>query len=460
MSHDDESRDIQSLLRRAYDVPLPEPGFVQGLGERLARELSVTRAGSGDLGAPALRPRRRFWLLIPAAAAAMVLAAVAAHLLREPEGAGPPEKDRQIAQRNPKAPAEKAAVEPRTPGVAGDRVAGAPKRVLKESLAAEKPGQLRLMLRERTLEQRVAEAQVIVVATALDSAPAPAKRPGDLPENLIRFQVARVLKGKLADKVITTRTPTAADEFIGKQWVLLLSPEFVAGKHQFVDCNWIKAEAEVKALLSSTDVAVQPPPTNKKPVPERRVLSLRVEPLDDQSVAEAAKVSDAGSKEPAWGKSLNGLRLGLSRTDIKGDGKLRLLAVLQNVSSDDLTVNLGLMLGNGKKQLPTAVRLIFTNADGKKRILERKVGGIAGRVDPFGVPLAAGCRYTISCNLAEYYDEALLGGEALAPGRYQVSAEFAGKAPADTTGLALMYYWSGTIESDKLQVTLPAKTAK
>jgi hypothetical protein len=106
------------------------------------------------------------------------------------------------------------------------------------------------MLRERTLEQRVAEAQVIVVATALDSAPAPVKRPGDLPENLIRFQVTRVLKGKLADEVITTRTPTAADEFIGKQWVLLLSPEYLAGKHQFADFNWIEAEAEVKAILS------------------------------------------------------------------------------------------------------------------------------------------------------------------------------------------------------------------
>jgi hypothetical protein len=422
MSHDDDSRDIQSLLRRAHDGLPPEAGFVQALGERLARELSATRAGSADLEAHALRPRRWFWLLIPAAAAAIVLVAVAAHLLRKPDGVGPPEKNGQIAQRNPKAPAEKAAVEPQTPGAAGASVAGAPKRAINESLAAEKLGQHRLMLRERTLEQRVAEAQVIVVATALDAAPAPVKRPGDLPENLIRFQVARLLKGKLADKVITTRTATAADEFIGKQWVILLSPEYMAGKHQFADCNWIKAEAEVKEILS--------------------------------------KVSDAGSKEPAWGKSLNGVRLGLCRTDMKGDGKLRLLAVLENVSNDDLTVNLGLMLGNGKKQLPTAVRLIFTNADGKKRILERKVGAIAGRVDPFGIPLAAGCRYTISCNLAEYYDEALLGGEALAPGRYQVTAEFVGKAPADTTALALMYYWTGTIESDKLQVTLPAKKAK
>jgi hypothetical protein len=108
----------------------------------------------------------------------------------------------------------------------------------------------RRMLRERSLEQRVADAQVIVVATALDSAPAPPKRPGDLPEVMIRFRVKRVLKGNLADKVITTRTPTAAAEFIGKDWVILLSPEYMAGKHQFAECNWIKAEPEVKAILS------------------------------------------------------------------------------------------------------------------------------------------------------------------------------------------------------------------
>jgi hypothetical protein len=430
MSDDDDCRDIQSLLRRAHDAPPPEPGFVRRLGERLARELSATPSKSEHLPAHTLRLRRRLWLRIPAAAAAIALVAVAVHLWPRSEDGSPPANNMQIALGNLKAEHAKVVAEPRQPGVAGSRVSGTPKPTGKQASmerATERLGQgsslpARLSLRERSLEQNVANAQVIVVATALDPAPAPVTRPGDLPENLIRFQVARVLKGKLADKFITTRTPTAAGEFIGKQWVLLLSPEFMAGKHQYADCNWIKAEAEVKAILS--------------------------------------KLSDVGSREPAWGEPVNGLRLGLYPTDRKGDGKVRLMAVLENVSTDDLTVNLGLMLGNGKKQLPTAVRLIFTSADGKKRILERKVGAIAGRVDAFGVPLAAGCRYTIACNLAEYYDDALLSGLALAPGRYRVTAEFVGKVPANTTALALMYYWSGTIESDRLQVTLPAKTAK
>ena len=119
-------------------------------------------------------------------------------------------------------------------------------------VAVQPPPRSEKMKREGLppLKDGVADAQVIVVATALDSAPAPPKRPGDLPEVLIRFQVTRVLKGNLADKVITTRTPTAAAEFIGKEWVIMLSAEYMAGKHQFADCNWIKAEPEVKAILA------------------------------------------------------------------------------------------------------------------------------------------------------------------------------------------------------------------
>src|SRR3712207_2995442 len=95
------------------------------------------------------------------------------------------------------------------------------------------PAQEERLPGRRSLEQCVAEAQVIVAATALDSAPAPPNRPGDLPENLIRFRVARVLKGKLAAEVITTRTPTGPEEFIGKAWVVMLSPEYLAGRHSY-----------------------------------------------------------------------------------------------------------------------------------------------------------------------------------------------------------------------------------
>src|ERR1043165_4998438 len=53
-------------------------------------------------------------------------------------------------------------------------------RPLKEKLG-------RTRLSRQSLDQSVADAQVIVVATALDSTPAPPHVQGDLPESMIRF---------------------------------------------------------------------------------------------------------------------------------------------------------------------------------------------------------------------------------------------------------------------------------
>jgi hypothetical protein len=173
-----------------------------------------------------MRPR---WI-----AAAAVVAVVTAIVVVKPKS------DRTVV-----APPESAHVAtPVSPGPAGGVALSPPPG--SEVTATEE----RQLLQERSLEQRVPDAQVIVVATALDSVPAPPKRPGELPEVLIRFRVTRVLKGNPADKVITTRTPTAAAEFIGKEWVIMLSPDYMAGKHQFADCNGIDDEVEVKAILS------------------------------------------------------------------------------------------------------------------------------------------------------------------------------------------------------------------
>jgi len=105
-------------------------------------------------------------------------------------------------------------------------------------------------LGRRTLAQDVADAQVIIVATALDSAPAPVKRPGDLPENLLRFKVQRVLKGNPRAGIITTQTPTAAAEFIGKNWIIMLSPDYMAGKHRYAGCLAVEFEPTVKTILT------------------------------------------------------------------------------------------------------------------------------------------------------------------------------------------------------------------
>src|SRR5436190_16734118 len=98
------------------------------------------------------------------------------------------------------------------------------------------------------------------------------------------------------------------------------------------------------------------------------------------------------------------------------------MVVIENVGDEDRIVNFGLMLANGKKLLPTAVRLTLAGG-GKTRTLELLVPGIAGRVDPFVVPLGAGCRYSVACDLGKFGDE---GAAGVPPGQYRAFAEFVG----------------------------------
>jgi hypothetical protein len=190
-----------------------------------------------------------------------------------------------------------------------------------------------------------------------------------------------------------------------------------------------------------------------------KLLALKAEMAKVMALVREEAAAKAPVGEPLWGTPRNGLRLGLCRAEAEADGKVRLPVVLDNVGTADLVVNLGVVLGNGKKQVPLAVRLLFTDAEGKEYTLRRNEPGVAGRVDPLVVPLAACNRYTISCDLEEWRAQ-------LAPGPYRVRGEFEGNAVtrkevnADTTGLALMTYWTGTIQSDECRVTLPARPGK
>jgi hypothetical protein len=143
---------------------------------------------------------------------------------------------------------------------------------------------------------------------------------------------------------------------------------------------------------------------------------------------------------------------------------VQLAVALENVGKSDIVLNLGVLLANGKKQLPTAVRLTLLDAANKKHILKGNLGGVAGRVDPFVVPLPAGCRYTLPYALGESAeDDQAQRSARLPPGRYRATAEFTGESVTrrgtnrDMTGLALMRYWTGTVSSGEVTLTVPAR---
>jgi RNA polymerase sigma factor (sigma-70 family) len=202
-------------------------------------------------------------------------------------------------------------------------------------------------------------------------------------------------------------------------------------------------------------------------------------PMDDdakkESLAKAARQANAGkdskNAQPVWGKPLNGLRLGLYQTDPKGDGKPRLTVVLDNVSTEDLVLNLGSSYGKGKKHWLNAVRVNLTDTDGRKRVLLGEFPKLDDLRDgplqsPFVIQLVAGGRYVISRDLTDFYDPKDVDA-VLPAGRYRATAEFVGRAliksktdKGPPTFLDSMTYWTGTVQSDNIQATLPAKPAK
>ncbi|HZS27757.1 MAG TPA: hypothetical protein VFB76_11045 [Candidatus Angelobacter sp.] len=137
---------------------------------------------------------------------------------------------------------------------------------------------------------------------------------------------------------------------------------------------------------------------------------------------------------------------------------------LRNTGENDLILNLGIMLANGRKQYPNAIVLVLTDQDRKSRRLElRDPAAIGGRMDPLIVPLPVGSSYSLPVDLDKYWAAASREIEyKLNPGSYSLVAEFTGRAVSrqsanlDVKGIALMPYWEGTVTSNQLSFETPA----
>jgi hypothetical protein len=136
---------------------------------------------------------------------------------------------------------------------------------------------------------------------------------------------------------------------------------------------------------------------------------------------------------------------------------------VRNTGPKDVVLNLGIMLDNGAWQYPNAICLILTDAKGKvHQGVLAEPGIIAGRLDPFIVPLPHGASLILPLDLTKYVLYSSGQMEELRPdptNRYTVRAQFTGKsvsqaeANLDVKGLALMPYWTGIALSNTVATT-------
>jgi hypothetical protein len=169
------------------------------------------------------------------------------------------------------------------------------------------------------------------------------------------------------------------------------------------------------------------------------------------------------AKQAESGNALPSLQLTVGFDSVKDEHAAtpKFRVTLRNNSENDLCLNIGFLLANGKMQFPQAISLSVVDATGKTLPLgSLKPGYIAGRVDPYILPLPAGGLFSFSVELKDYVaglpkDNGNNGH--LRPGAYSFVARFASQGVKDegVSGDArLMPLWAGAVTSNQLKIVL------
>lgn len=156
------------------------------------------------------------------------------------------------------------------------------------------------------------------------------------------------------------------------------------------------------------------------------------------------------------GAAVDGLQMSVSLAEKGKTGVPEFQIALQNIGEQDVTLNLGMMLANGKVQLPEKISLNVTDASGKTRsfkFFNPKYAAIAGRVDDYVVPLRAGSTYTLVIPFDYFWSlSANQTVSQLPPGKYKITAQFEGRGAeiAGNSDIKLMNFWKGEAQSNAL----------
>jgi hypothetical protein len=135
---------------------------------------------------------------------------------------------------------------------------------------------------------------------------------------------------------------------------------------------------------------------------------------------------------------------------------------IENKGNVDVVLNLGVMLANGRTQVPTDIGLVLTYPNGKSRELVFRGPRVGGRVDDYLVPLRSGSAYTLRISLSDLWSPDTNGGKlTFEPGEYQVRATLTSKQPhfinTDMEGVSVLNVWKGKLQSDPVVFKIGGK---
>jgi hypothetical protein len=133
---------------------------------------------------------------------------------------------------------------------------------------------------------------------------------------------------------------------------------------------------------------------------------------------------------------------------------------ISNDGDRDITFNLGMMLANNRQMFPLAISLVITDEAGIPRTFEVDDFRVAGRVDPYLVPLRQGGSYRVRVAFNELHS--INDGPVIrrpSPGKQQVRAILNSTsvrhANSDMSGIQLIELWTGRAESRDTVLQIP-----
>src|SRR5215204_5240404 len=159
-------------------------------------------------------------------------------------------------------------------------------------------------------------------------------------------------------------------------------------------------------------------------------------------VLSSTKASRCSQESADCGEAVAGVQMCLSSMGSN------LQIALRNIGNHDVTLNLGVMTGNGKVQLPDRIAMKFTDARGKTRLFkfgDKRYPGVLGRLDDYVLPLRAGSTYTIQLTLDQFWcQETKEFSIPLLHGNNHLTAQFEGTGSntsnLDMPGIKLMNF--------------------
>jgi hypothetical protein len=175
----------------------------------------------------------------------------------------------------------------------------------------------------------------------------------------------------------------------------------------------------------------------------------------------------------SYGATERQLRLGACiAPDVLAEHLPDLLISLENKGNKDITLDLGVVLGNGELYCPNALELIVIDRAGEVHYLSYGYpAAVSGRVDPFIVPLPAGSAYQLRYPLSRFLEEKAFRPAfssylsstpfSFVKGKYKISVVIKPflvtkeNLSLDVAGLSLMHYWTGKITSGVVSCSIP-----